>query len=370
MPQPPHGVTRCPSCGQKTLPNESRCPYCGARLNEVLPAVAPPFDGPPSGEEPLAVLIEEPAPAAPPGPGTYGVTDAPVGRRCPVCDAPLAAKAVLCVRCGYDFRLGKARATVVEAPPGAPRRARRGEWATAFPGVLLGLTLYNARVLLSLLATVVIFAATAVAARKALAGQEPPLALVLAFLGGVGLELLGVAFGVAGAVLCLGVPRDSGGRLPLALALILDAVTVPLAVVAAVLGWPPLLSWGTGLASWALFVGFLVRLAEYIDRPDEASDARNLFLVGVALVVLIAGLAALALAAPGALVVEVATGAYLLVCGIMYLRMQFLLLKLLETLRESIRQRIDEARREPAEDEAGGRGRPLTRGRRRPGGTR
>jgi hypothetical protein len=72
------------------------CPSCGAHC--LVPGVA----------EPLAV---QPAGGAT---ALAAIATAPAVGACPSCDAPLSAKAVLCIECGYDRRTGKQRQTRVK----------------------------------------------------------------------------------------------------------------------------------------------------------------------------------------------------------------------------------------------------------------
>jgi hypothetical protein len=98
--------------------------------------------------------------------------------------------------------------------------------------------------------------------------------------------LLSVVLGFLGSIFCLFVPSGSSARFVLALALLLDVVTVPLCVVAAILGWTPLTSWATGLCSWAFFMVFLIRLAAYLDRPGEAREGQTTLFYGLVLITL------------------------------------------------------------------------------------
>jgi hypothetical protein len=154
-------------------------------------------------------------------------------------------------------------------------------------GEILGLTLHNARILLSFLATGLIVGLTVYGAVKWRgAMHEPPPWFALAVLGSVGLWLLSVVLGFLGSIFCLFVPSGSSARFVLALALLLDVVTVPLCVVAAILGWTPLTSWATGLCSWAFFMVFLIRLAAYLDRPGEAREGQTTLFYGLVLITL------------------------------------------------------------------------------------
>jgi hypothetical protein len=261
------------------------------------------------------------------------------GVKCPDCGAKLAEHAVLCVQCGYDFRLGRSRANV---PTPAPRRLRR----RAFKQVLIGLTLYSARVLLSLLATLLIFGLNAyLAANRQMPAHEPPLWLALGLLGGIGLWLMSICCGFAGSILCLWVPASSRGRWPLALALFLDVLSVPLGVLAALLPWTTLLSWAAGLCSWALFLVFLIRLAVFIDRPSEAHEGRSLLLHGLILIAAMFILGSAMALARDPFALGIVVTVLLPIFAGAYWRMQYTMLKLIESLRASIRQQLDEAQR-------------------------
>src|SRR4051812_34744494 len=97
---------RCGSCGkmlrapEEHQGAEARCPVCGALTVVPTPqqaaaaaAPTPPLALPVEEEEETGVLdaedVDEPS-----RPRT-------AGRRCPECDAPMEARAVLCVNCGY-----------------------------------------------------------------------------------------------------------------------------------------------------------------------------------------------------------------------------------------------------------------------------
>jgi hypothetical protein len=110
---------------------QAQCPRC-AQLNDI-----------PSG----------PTPSLPPP--LPGITTAPgpVGERCPSCDSPLAAAAVLCIECGYDRRSGRQRRRKVK------RLDRR--W-TAGPSLLSRLLRLAATLVVLLIALVLALAATPV----------------------------------------------------------------------------------------------------------------------------------------------------------------------------------------------------------------
>jgi hypothetical protein len=353
----------CPACGQKALPQQSHCLYCKARLriDRLSPAQA---------------LVDE-ALGAPPGIGdspthvpsadaTYSLTHDTPGQNvtgtdkpCPACGEALAANAILCVHCGFDRRLGRARQTVIEGHGDEPRGLAEetptispAEAVHCYPSVLHGLTLHNARILISLLGTVVILGVVIyVAAQKGRAPRQPPAWLEWAVYGGIGLWLLSIGLGLAGSLLCLHVPASSGARLPLAGALLFDLVTVSLGVIGAIEDWSPLFSWITGLCSWALFVAFLARLATYLDRPSEAREAWTILLLGMGVIAIPVIVALLTAGAQDGEAVRLTITVMLPGSGLLYFRLQFMVVKLLESLRESVRHQLDDARKQlPVED--------------------
>jgi hypothetical protein len=342
MSEAPQEPVRCPACGQQALPHQDRCPSCNCKLNESAPAEGP-APAPAAADNSAGIVA-----AGPREEGTYALADADQPpareRRCPACAAALSESAVLCVSCGYDFRLGKARATVVEKVEEETPQDRRRRLAPPLSLVLYGLTLHNARILVSLLATVLILGLMAyAAAQKAGPTVEQRTWVALVLLAGVGLWLLGIVLGLVGSILCFWLP-DSRGRFVLSLALVLDVVTLPAGVVAVVLAWTPLLSWAIGLGSWALFMLFLARLADVIDRPSEAREGRTLLLFGLLLVTIPAMLGTIAARDPFAGTVVILY--FLPTLGVIFFGVQFHLIRLLETLRASIRQQIDEVERE------------------------
>lgn len=95
----------CPGCGKRFTISDSlagkrcKCSGCGAAL--TVPQVAPP---------PIA------------------------GARCPACQATLLGGAVLCTRCGYDFRTGR---RISSAPREPSRISQRHVTAAVLGGLLL-----------------------------------------------------------------------------------------------------------------------------------------------------------------------------------------------------------------------------------------
>jgi hypothetical protein len=315
---------RCPACGQMALPHQSHCQYCSARLNEALPA------------EGAAATAEAPAEKPP--------TD---GKRCPTCGAALAENAVLCVECGYDFRLGMPRLTVVEKVKRPTRDERRRLWVARLPHVVRGLNLYSARILLGMLGTVLLVGLEAIASanRRAWSEETPPW-FILAVAVVVAILLTSVTLGLLGSVLCLFVPSESESRGPLALSLVMELAGGALAVVAEVLEWPLHFSWAAGLCSWALFILFLARLAAYIDRPSEEREARAILRFGLGLLGLAVLVVGLSVLAQNAFALGLVAVGLLALSAFMYVGLQFMVLRLLESLRASMRLHVDDARRE------------------------
>ncbi len=83
MAQQSLGPVRCPACGQKALPHQSRCLSCNALLEKAVPAE------PSAGE----AIQPAPLPLLPIAEGKY-----------PGCGHDLATEAVLCIQCGYNQR--------------------------------------------------------------------------------------------------------------------------------------------------------------------------------------------------------------------------------------------------------------------------
>jgi len=305
------------------LPHQSHCQYCSARLNEALPT------------EGAAATTDSPAekPSAD-------------GKRCPTCGGALAEKAVLCVECGYDFRLGMPRLTVVEKVKRPTRDERRRLWVARLPHVVRGLNLYSARILLGMLSTVVLVGLEAIgSANKRAWSEEAPPWFVLAVAASGAMLLISVTVGLIGSGLCLFVPSESEGRGPLALSLIIDLVGGALAIVAEVFHWDPLFSSTAGLFAWTLFILFLTRLAAYIDRPSEEREARSILRFSLGLVGIAALVVGLMLLARNAFALGLIGVGLLALSGFLYVALQFGVLRLLESLRASMRLHVEEARR-------------------------
>jgi hypothetical protein len=264
MAQPtPHPV-RCPACGQRALPFQTRCLHCNARLNEVVPA------------EPSAAGAVQAA--------------APADGKCPGCGKELAPAAVLCIDCGYDLRTGRKRATVhagAEEGSDAEARPRKRKRHAPLPAglatVRVGLGLHYARLVLTLLTFLALMGLVCYAAMTRAQVQDRGVAV--GALATIAVGLLAALLGVVGSILCLWVGRASRARGFILASLVLDALTVAVAAWARAAALPDLLAWVPAFASWILFMLFLRRLALYLDRPGEADECMALITRGVALLV-------------------------------------------------------------------------------------
>lgn len=341
--QPPRPV-RCPACGQKALPMQTRCLHCNARLNEVMPA------------GPTAAAAVQAAEAVPPPPSDG---------KCPGCGMGLAEGAVLCVACGYDLRTGRKHATIhapveEEGDPAPPRRKRRGRelLPAGFGKVKLGLTLHYARLVLTLVGLLVFMGVVCYAgATRARAGDP---GVTFGGLAAGGVCLLAALLGMIGSFLCLWVGRASRAWGFIFVSLLLDVLTLPVAAWLQVSGLPPLLAWVPAFFSWIFFMLFLRRLALYLDRPGEANECMALITRGVALLVgvplllvLLAQVAFLygALARdPSVLFLLGAVSVVILIVQFVFLvKLFFSILGTIQTLRAAITNRLP--RRERAKDE-------------------
>jgi len=282
MPKRPLGPLCCPACGQKALPLETRCRYCNARLNQVLPV------------EPAASEAIQVAPPVMPSEAIQVAPPLPLSTaegKCPGCGKELPAGAVLCIECGYDLRSGRKRETVhalaeEEPGPDAPRRKRKRGRDLLPPGlgkVQLGLGFHYARLVLTLLVVLVLMGLMCYGVTTKAKPDDP--GLVIGGLAALGIALLAAVLGMVGSVLCLWVGRASRAWGVIFASLVLDVLTVPLVVYLQLAALPRLLGWPVEFVSWLLFMLFLRRLAHDIDRPGEANEVMALITRGVALLV-------------------------------------------------------------------------------------
>lgn len=244
------------------MPSQTHCQHCNARLNEV-PTVERIGSDAVQAVPPIALAI--------------------AAGQCPGCGKELPAGAVLCIECGYDRRTRRKRETIhaqSEEEPDAPRRKRL---PAGLSKVQLGLGFHYARLVLLLLAVLVLLGLVCFGGTVRAWAAVP--VLVLGGLAALGIVLLAAVLGVVGSVLCLWVGRPSRAWWFIFGSLLLDALTLPLAVFVQ----PPelyvLLGWVVQLASWILFMQFLRRLAVYVDRSGDANDVMVFITRGVALFV-------------------------------------------------------------------------------------
>ncbi len=343
MSHQPLGPVRCPACGQKALPAQTRCLYCNARLNEAVLV------------EPVAVdAIQVAAP----------IPLQSADGKCPDCGKELPAEAVLCIDCGYDLRTGRKRQTVhalaeEEAELVVPRRKRKGRPEPLPAGlgkVQLGLGFHYARLVLTLLAVLGIMGLLAYGMIFKPKADEP--GLLIGGLVALGIVLLAAVLGLAGSVLCLWVGRPSRAWGLIFTSLVLDVLTVPLVVYQQIAAFPPFFAWGVEFVSWILFMLFLRRLAAYVDRPGEANEVMALITRGVALLVgvpllliLLAQVAFLSALQSDALagVILGISGLIIFVQIILLILLFISILGNIQTLRGAIASRLPEREREKEE---------------------
>jgi hypothetical protein len=109
-----HPKFACQSCGRQyrwkpEMAGRSAKCACGAKL--VVPTEAPAaVPAPPPAPAPAAPAAK--ANAVSPAPPKIVAAATPASS-CPICKSPVAAGAVLCVKCGYNFKTGKRLAAVV-----------------------------------------------------------------------------------------------------------------------------------------------------------------------------------------------------------------------------------------------------------------
>ena len=329
------GPVRCPACGQKALPNESRCQYCKARLQEGTPVETPASD---------AIAL---APAVP--------LQAADGK-CPGCGQDLPEGSVLCIACGYDVRIGRKRETVhalaeEEPASGAARRkrgGRRGPLPAGLAKVQRGLGFHYARLVLTLLAGLMVMGL--IGYGVAFKANADDAGLIIGRAVTVGTVLLAAVLGILGSFLCLWVGRPSRAWGFIFASLILDVLTPPLVLALQLLELPPLFGWGVQLVSWLLFMLFLRRLAVYVDRPGEANEVMAFItwgialFVGVPLLLILLGqmafLSAFFSSKAAALFLLVISTLILLAQVVLLIRLIFSILANLQILRAAIASRL------------------------------
>lgn len=317
------GPPRCPSCGERVLPMQSRCLRCNTRLiQQVLPAT-----------DSEAVQTQPPAPAHR---GAAG---------CPGCGAALGKDAVLCIQCGYDTRTGKRRQT---------RRLTPVEQREPLPPVLsqvnLGLGFHYAQLILYLLSHVGLLGLLlyALSNRPGPDGR-PDITLGVGGMAVAGLFVLQAILGIIGSTLCALVPAESGAKWVILLSLLLDVAVIPFGVYLVLAELPTIIAGAVSFVSWMLFMVFLMRLAYYIHQNGLGHEAGGKIVRGLALfvlvplmIVLLGMLAVLSVVPPWVF----GFGAVVLGIGDLFflIHLAFNLLGVLLLLRESIRHGLARSR--------------------------
>lgn len=111
------GKFSCDSCGKsyswkpELAGKRVKC-KCGQPLR--VPQSDPAADSLPAGFDDLAALAEGTVVQAPATSVSGAAAPAARGRKCPACDVPVAADAVLCVNCGHHLKTGKKLKTTAE----------------------------------------------------------------------------------------------------------------------------------------------------------------------------------------------------------------------------------------------------------------
>ena len=264
-------------CGQRFAAKERlagrkvKCPKCGSLLKIPQPEQSKPDqpNGPEPGKQPgaMADLLHE-----------GGMDGAAAPNVCPGCRTVMPQGAIVCIHCGYNQKSGQKMETeaapagppptrpVSRAPSGGPAR-KRGALALLATASLL---LYWGALLVCA-ALVVKFAGVFL--------PMPRVILALAALGG----FVGSLLHIAGWILCLTVPRQSGAKGLIVTAVILQLIVPLIGVAPAPRGLPlavyvvldlaDSLLWLTAIV---VFLFFLKRLGRYLKRSDVADEAQFL----------------------------------------------------------------------------------------------
>jgi hypothetical protein len=123
------------------------------------------------------------------------------------------------------------------------------------------------------------------------------LAAIPAVLMGLGI-IAGVIIGLVGRIFCLDVPEETNARPMIYSAVVCDILAVLVSVVVWIPGIPQAISSVNNLLSLLatlLFVIFMKRIANFIQRPELADRAQSLVTFAVVLIVLAFGAAFLAM---------------------------------------------------------------------------
>lgn len=195
-------------------------------------------------------------------------------RRCPNCNTKISDQAVICINCGTDTRTGE------------KTRVAQGEVAVAGnPGAPAGLKIVQAGLLLILLAVVLRVLLLVAPIGAIWLGEEILIFVIIGAYAISGIQTLGT-------LLCLAAPKESGGRLVLAISILLSlgSGVANFLIESEIL--PPILGVLTNLMSFAstiCFLAFFVQLARYLAFDEITQQAEKLLAVYVILLVALLG---------------------------------------------------------------------------------
>jgi hypothetical protein len=181
------GKFTCESCGKsyswkpELAGKKVKC-KCGTPLR--VPATDPAEDSFSDGFDDLAALgegtVKEAPAAAEVAPVVKGKAPAAKGKKCPACESPVAADAVLCVNCGHNLKTGKKlKTSTAEVTPAYRSYAVVGseEAMSARKTKIIGLSIAGALVVgLTIMVSIMIPAVRAAREKDRLARQNagPP----------------------------------------------------------------------------------------------------------------------------------------------------------------------------------------------------
>ena len=242
--------------------------------------------------EPTAANSATPSdsPASPPA--------APV-RACPVCKAQLTQEAVVCIGCGYDFRIGQRQRTrrgltVPDAEKWQPTDVWKGGEKPGLRVVRYALRLHHVRLLLYGLVIVILVCTflkmfidqiLTFDSTKLLKVPEPDAWAMGGLVVGLFFYWLQAVISICASIMCLWTPRESQVRRAIWTSLLADVVAVVLGLI--ILSLNPMISllYGTIVCvfTWVLFMLFLQKLAYYLDRPSCGDEIPGAIVLGLLL---------------------------------------------------------------------------------------
>ena len=296
IPQPKQaGLAVACRCGQKFTAKAQlagktvKCPKCGSPL-KIPDAGQASKPAQPKPQPKPQQQKQRPAEAAAPGPisdpmgdllDDAGLDGKSPPNLCPGCRVVMPQGAIVCMQCGYNQKLGRKMETVHESEEpdvaegglaSAPHQAAPAKGSLSL--VALGLNLILLGIAIVCLMPLLIFLAVFVAPLRPL--------LVIVPLGMIGGSLLGIV----GRVLCLTVPKASGAKELIIVAIIMEFGALGISVAGMVTTVSQVVDMVGGLLSLAATVAFLLflkRLADYLRRSDLAQRAQTLIVGGICL---------------------------------------------------------------------------------------